>query len=386
MNGLKYALVTCLIFFLSPLSMIADDSQKVVKSIFIVGAKKTKEWVILREMTIRRGDTIDLKTLPAKIKRSEENIYNLALFNEVTINDQVIEDDLHLIITVKERWFILGAPSLGVEERNSYDLIEALKRKDFHRLVYGMAIQWRNVYRRNETLTFDGQLGFSKRLNIDFFRPALFRKANIDFRIGFNSVNEREIIIGTDSGVPQWQRVETEPFQRSFEGYLGFRKRFSIYQSLYAEASYRTLRFADSLYVFDVGGEIPGYITQNNGREYYPSLKLLFSDDHRDIRSFPLEGYKYQLFLRFAGGLAGISTFQMTKLGATWAHHIPLGERWNFSYGFHNALILGDSIPFFEKNFVGVNRTDFIGSSTELRGYEKYALSGTFVNMNKAEI
>jgi outer membrane protein assembly factor BamA len=391
MNGSKRFQGTCLIFLIffslcPDTKVLADDGLKVVKTVFVVGAKKTKEWVIFREMTIQKGDSIHLKDLPAKIKRSEENIYNLALFNEVKIHERVLEDELHFIISVKERWYILGAPQLSVEERNTYDLVEALKRRDFRRLVYGMAVQWRNVSGRNETFTFDGQLGFSKRLNIDFFRPALFRKANIDFRLGVHYVSEREVILGTDSAAPQWRRVELEPLQRSFEGYIGGRKRFSIYQSLYAELSYKNVQLSDSLYAFEPGGKIAPYITQSDGREYYPSLRLLFSDDHRDIKSFPLEGYKYQLFLRLAGGISRLSSLSMTKMGATWAHHIPLGKRWNFSYGFHNALILGDSIPFFEKNFVGINRTDFIGSSTELRGYERYALSGTFVNMNKAEV
>lgn len=372
------------LFMLVPAFFFAQDSVT-VETITIIGTKKTKDWVIEREMTFRKGELVALSQLDAGIERSEDNIYNLALFNEVRIMPQIIGNDLHLVVTVKERWYLLGAPILGVEERNTYDLVNALGRLDFRRLVYGLSLSWRNVSGRNETLTFDGQLGFSKRLRVDFFRPALFRKANIDGRIGLAYVNEHEVIIGTEEGVPQWRRVESEPFQLSWLGYIGIRKRFSLYQSLYAELSYQTYTFSDSLNSFQINGDLPRYITGTDGREYYPSLILNFSDDRRDIKSFPLKGYKYQLLFRYAGPRS-VSSTSFIKLGGTLAHHIPLGKRWNFAWGTHNILALGDSIPFFAKNFVGISRTEFAGVSTNLRGYEPYAIAGTFVNMNKAEV
>ncbi|MEZ4777019.1 MAG: POTRA domain-containing protein [Bacteroidia bacterium] len=376
------------VFLLLSFSLSNIFSQDLLKisGITVIGTQKTKDWVVLRELTFHIGDTLSARSLESKIERSEQNIYNLGLFNEVKIMPQPIGADIHIIITVKERWYLLGAPILGVEERNTYDLVQALGRRDFRRLVYGLSLSWRNVSGRNETLTFDGQLGFSKRIYVDFFRPALFRKANIDGRIGLRYIDEKEIIIGTEAGNVQWRRVSQEPFQLSWEGLLGARKRFSLYQNLYAEISYQTFSFSDSLYQFQLNGGDARYITQNNGREFFPSLILTFSDDRRDIKSFPLKGYKYQLLFRYVGPKGNFASTSFYKIGATWAHHIPLGRRWNFAYGTHNMLAVGDSIPFFAKNFVGISRSEFAGVSTNLRGYEPYAIDGTFVNMNKAEV
>ena len=376
---------TALLTLLFVSTLVRAQESVVLSTISILGAEKTKDWVILRELTFVRGDTLLRDQLEGILDRSRQNVYNLGLFNEVEMEQIQIEDQLHLIIKVKERWYLLGYPILRFEERNTFDIIQAIRQTNFRRLVYGAALQWRNFTGRNETLTLTGQLGFSKRFAVDLLRPALFRKANTDFRIGFRYSNEKEIIIGTDAGRVQWKAIEQEPFRISHEAYLGLRKRISIYQNLYAEISFKNILFSDSLYAINPGGEQLRLISRTDGRAWYPGFILQYSEDRRDLKSFPLKGFKYQLFFRRAG-LKGLSSNQFSKLGATWAHHLPISEKWNFAYGFHHIYTFGDTIPWFEKNFIGFNRSEFTGLSTNLRGYEPYVIDGTYLGMNKLEI
>ena len=376
---------TALLMLLLLLSLVWAQDKVFVASISVLGAEKTKDWVILREMTINKGDSLPQHSVDGELNRSEQNIYNLGLFNEVEMQPVWLEKELHLIVKVKERWYLLGYPILRFEERNTFDIIKAIQQANFRRLVYGAALQWKNFTGRNETLTFSGQLGFSKRFIIDFLRPAFFRKANIDLRIGYKYFNEKEIIVGTEAGRVQWRSVESEPFQLSHEAYLGFKKRFSLYQNLYAELSFKNIQFSDSLYAFNLTGEPLRLINRSDGRAQYPSLIVQYSEDRRDLKSFPLKGYKFQAFFRKAG-LKGVSTNHFTKVGVTWAHHLPIAKKWNLAYGLHHVYTFGDTIPWFEKNFVGINRSEFTGLSTNLRAYEPYAIDGTYLGMNKMEI
>ncbi|MEM6806567.1 MAG: hypothetical protein AAF696_34525, partial [Bacteroidota bacterium] len=91
------------------------------------------------------------------------------------------------------------------------------------------------------------------------------------------------------------------------------------------------------------------------------------------------------IFGRYTG-IGGISTTQFGKIGGTFVHHIPFNKKWNFAYGTHLVMSIGDSIPYFEKNFVGARRREFMGISTSLRGYQPFVIDGAFVNMNKAEL
>lgn len=370
-----------------PKSGPQQSSPKQVKvfTLAIIGAEKTKSWVILRELNFARGDTIDLPEVKDRLEKSRQNIYNLGLFNDVQMKAQVIEDQLHVIIEVKERWFLFGKPILRLEERNTYDLLNVIRERNFERLVYGLSLSWRNLTGRNETLSFSGQLGYTQRLRIDFFRPALFRKSNIDLRVGYRYANEQEIIIGTIDGALQRRRIESEPFQTSHEPFLAIRKRISLRKNLYVEINYKWIHFSDSLYLLELNPLENNFITEPDGKEYYPSLIAQYTVDLRDIRRFPLKGYRYQVFGRYTG-IKGLSTAQFGKIGATFAHHIPLNRRWNFAYGSHLVFSMGDSIPYFEKNFVGRSRKEFLGLSSTLRGYEPYVIDGSFVNMTKAEL
>ena len=93
---------------------------------------------------------------------------------------------------------------------------------------------------------------------------------------------------------------------------------------------------------------------------------------------------RYQLLMRLAGP-EGMGTHQFAKVGFTWAEYIPLSRRFNFAYGVQNIVTFGKSLPYYEKSAIGLSRKDLPGISTELRGYERYAIDGSMVSMAKAE-
>lgn len=363
----------------------AEEPERLyVQSVSILGAQKTKPVVILRELTFQKGDTLFSFELQKLFDRNQQNVYNLGLFNKVSFSKEIFENTIHIIITVKERWYIFPRPHFRLEERNSYDLVGAIKNGNLERFSYGMFLLWRNFGGYNETLQFYGQLGFSKRLYIDFLRPAIFPRQRIDMITGFHYINRKEVIYGTENGVVQWGKTQTEPSQISYNLYLGLRKRFSVYSSLYTEFSFKQYQFSDSIYTFQLNGEQAPFITNDNAREYYPGLVLSYAKDKRDLKSFPLKGYKYQFFGRITG-FPGFSSTQFAKLGGSWAHYIPLSKRWNFSYGTSHLYTFGKKIPFFEKTTIGINRRDIPGLSSTIRGYEPYAIDGSYIMMTKSE-
>ncbi|MEL6652509.1 MAG: BamA/TamA family outer membrane protein, partial [Bacteroidota bacterium] len=357
-----------------------------VKNVTLLGALKTRPWVIMRELTFAADSTYRGSVLEEQLQKSQRNLYNLGLFNEVVLTPQLSGGYVTVVVLVKERWYIFGSPTLQLDERNNYDLVQAIRTLDFRRAVFGADLSWRNVSGQNENLVFAARIGWKQRFSLSFFRPAAFRKQNIDLRIGFGFGSNDEILIGTDSGRVVWQRLETQLIQRNIGGNIGLQKRFDPYRFLSLDLKYQHLAFSDSLYQFRINDELVRFATQNQGREYYPTLSLAWYVDRRDVRSFPLSGYKYQLLAQYSGPEGLIATTSFGKIGATWAHHIPFGKRWNFAYGTHHMLTIGDSIPWFDKSVVGIGRSDFSGTSTELRGYEPFAVLGTYVTLNKAEL
>lgn len=328
-------------------------------------------------MTFGAGDTLPRSGIANVIEINRQNLFNLELFNSVNLDIEPSEKGITVTVTVRERWYIIPVPRVGLEERNAYD---ALRQGNLKRLVYGLAVDWRNLSGNNERLRVLGQLGFSQRLYIEYLYPAIFPKANIDLSLGLRYINEPEIITGTDSGSVRWNVTESEALRRTHRAEIGLTKNWGPRKQLRLRLDYTNLRFADSIYLYN-----PRFITNASQREWYPSLRLAYANDQRDYRSFPLRGYKYQILFRQAG-LSSIGTTQFTRIGATWAQHIPLGKRWNIAYGTHHMLTFGKRVPWQEKTFIGIQTNEFRGLGYNIRGYEPYAIDGDYIHISKAEV
>ena len=350
-----------------------------VQTILITGAKKTKRPVVLRELTFKEKDHLPKESLSNILERNRQNVFNLGLFSSVELEPMVIGADLHLVIHVKERWYIFPIPKVKAEERNSYDLIRSFSNGDFHRVSYGLDLQWYNVTGRNEQLTFFGQLGFSERLRFRYSHPGIFGMQYTDLSFGGSYINKNEIITGTENGQALWNRLEENPLEVSKNVFLSVRHRFSLYTNISVSLDYSWRKYADSLNVFN-----QSYLPGEGLRINYPSLVVAYRHDTRDWHSFPMEGRRYQVAFRYAGP-STVFSHQFSKIGLSWAEYYPLGKRFFFSYGVQNVFTLGNEVPYFEKSSVGLSGKDIPGISTELRGYERYAIDGSWVGMAKTE-
>lgn len=366
-----------------PLPAWAQE-QICVSRINLIGNRLTRPWVIERELTFEAGDSLRLDSIYEILTQNQRNIHNLNLFQTVQVLPVRKLDTLEIQILLKERSPLGGQPIFAIEERNSYDIVGAFTSGDFHRLVYGGFGVARNLTGRGELVDLTLQWGFSRRVRLRFVRPNLWPRFNLDLRVGASYIQQPEIMVGTTRGQVQWIEVSSAPLQRSVKAFAGLNKRLGLYKNLYTELSFTHYLLDDSLYNFTLEGVPHRYLTGNQGLERFIELLVMAEWDRRDWRSFPMDGFQLRLMGRAAGGPG--ATTQFAKLGATWAHHIPLTNRFNLAYGLQSLYTFGRDIPFFEKSQVGILRYEFPGISTELRGYEPYTIDGTFLNLAKTEL
>jgi outer membrane protein assembly factor BamA len=364
------------LLFLVLCSSVALAQPIRIDSIHIEGAKKTKPMVILRQMNVQVGDTVDLTDLEDIKKKNKENIYNLSLFTVVEVESELGPDGLLLHVRVQERWFIWPQPYLVLEERT---FNEWWQDKDLDRLVYGLGVTWQNFSGWNDNLYVYAQNGYSRRLTAQFYRPFLFPKPQVDGTFSFYYVNNKEIGYGTEDGFLKLARLSSNRIRKSYTGSAVFGKRFSARDQVQLTLGYQYFDVHDSLKLIDTAPPYPGrsYLTDGANREQYPFVGLSYINDQRDMRAFPLDGYKYSAFFR-ALGMPGFGTSVFGKAGISFSHHIPIRKRWNFAYGTQNFFLIGKKVPYYDKFFIG------FGSF--LRGFEPYVIDGSVVSLNKAEV
>ena len=184
--------LTVFLLLTQPVSarVAADSAQKViVRSVTLKGNYRTRDRIILREMTLHIGDSVRLADLPDRLAWDQRNINNTTLFVTVDMDTQLSPaiDSIHLAqldltVVMKERWYIIAYPVFDLADRNFnewwYD-----RGRDFRRVVYGGHLSYRNVTGRNDKLQLAIERGFLQRTALAYTRPYIDRAQRIGLRV-----------------------------------------------------------------------------------------------------------------------------------------------------------------------------------------------------------
>ena len=116
------------------------------------GNKKTKTYIILREMFFKQGDTIATSQFAEKLEQSKQFIFNTTLFVDVDIQySKLGNNKVAVIVLVKERWYIFPLPYFKLVDRNFNDWW-VNQNRDFSRVNYGVNFVHNNLSGNNDKL------------------------------------------------------------------------------------------------------------------------------------------------------------------------------------------------------------------------------------------
>jgi outer membrane protein assembly factor BamA len=308
--------VFCFLLLSNFLSWSQDTTDFLkIRTIYIEGNKKTKPFVILREMTVHEGDSFPTKDMGVVLLQNRLNIFNIKLFNEVNVNLKNWEgDSLDLVISVKERWVILPVPIIAFADRNVAEWWRQYKH-DFKRLQYGAQLNWDNLSGRNDRLYFAMSFGFAQRLDVGYTIPQFNRKKEqVGFSVLFNMSRSKRIAFNTlddklafmDLGTSwQLQKIEIAPR-------ISFRKK--IYNTHFFRIGYGISTISDSVYKAN-----PNYFLDGAQSQQYFKIGYDFVSDYRNIRTYPTDGWYFAF--NFTNYGLGFMKTRMTTTGAQFSKY-----------------------------------------------------------------
>ncbi len=357
---------------------LAQDSTGYIKirNLFIEGNKKTKVFVIRREMTLHENDSFPSKDMFSVLQQNKQNIFNLNLFNDVSVNIKNWENDsLDLITTVHERWVIVPVPIIKFADRNVAEWWRQY-RHDFKRLQYGAQLNWDNFTGRNDRFLFGMSFGFAQRMDIGYVLPQFNKgKQQIGFSVfltllrtkyvAYNTINDQLAFLDLSKS---WllKKIEITP-------QISYRKR--IYNTHFISIGYGYTAINDS-----VAKANPGYFLNGDRTQQYFKVGYIFESDHRDFRTYATSGWLFSFnFTNYGLG------FLKTRMSATgikfnkyfqWKKH-PIFSmagmfKWQFSWPFNQPYNL--------------QYTKSLGyEENAIRGYEVNVLDGRHFLLAKNE-
>ena len=165
---------------MSDTNQVKSDSLYRVESVMVVGNEETKEFVILREMSLQPGEHITEEL----VAYDQNRIYSLGLFNRVVIHVvPASEEKANLIVEVSERWYIFPFPIFGIRDR------------DWKKVYFGGGLLHSNFRGRNEKLYATIILGYDPSFAVSYRNPFLVNDGSYQFdtRFAYDKIRNRSI-------------------------------------------------------------------------------------------------------------------------------------------------------------------------------------------------
>ncbi len=341
-----------------------------VNRILIVGNKTTRDRIILRELSLQPGDTINNKLLSQVIQNDKNKIYNLRLFNTVEVSPITLSDNkVDLLVELTERWYTFPVPIFELSDRNFNEWWQTYNH-DIRRTNYGIRLYKYNFRGRNETLRLTAQFGFSKRFDLVYRIPNLDRnqKQGLSFLISYGQ--PKNLSYFTDNHKLLFLKSDKELRTSTVFG-VTYSYRKSFYETHNIGLDYRNSEIADTIASLN-----PNYYGNGSIKQQFESITYSFTSDHRDVFAYPLKGHHSNIYLKKIGlGLS--SDVDQFEINLTHARYLDLKNGYYFSNFTSVYLSTPQSQPYSLYNAIGY-RKQF------LRGYEVFLIEGSRFVMNKS--
>ncbi|MBM3178302.1 MAG: hypothetical protein FJZ78_09875 [Bacteroidetes bacterium] len=353
---------------------VEADSTEVVRigRILILGNRVTQERIILREMSLKPGDTIRRFQLKKVLEQDRIRIYNLRLFNRIYLQPADLEPgQTDILVELEERWYTFPVPIFELSDRNFNEWWENYKH-DFSRVNYGLRLFQYNFRGRNETLRLTARFGFSRRFDLYYRIPNLSRNQKHGLLFEMAYAEPVNLAYRTKDHILDFLN-DRKPLRKTTGVSVTYSFRKSFYQTHSVEFTYDQSSVADTIKILN-----PEYFSKGVSQQWYNRITYRFVSEHRDVVAYPLHGYQVTAGVSRVGLGLGDKVNQWT-VAATYAHHLEVGKDLYFSWYNAASLTAPADQPYAMVNGIGY-RKQF------LRGYEIYVIEGPFFSMNKATL
>jgi len=376
-NTTKYQLIFLLLcFWYSATSAqipnptdTTDARYVTIDNIFIIGNKKTKASIILRELSVKKGMSLYYPDLMKHLDSDQDKIYNTRLFNEVKVNTLDLSTDrVDIVVQVNERWYTYPIPVFKLEDRNLNDWIKN-QGADFSRVNYGIKFTQYNLRGRNEKLKLGAQFGFTNNYFISYKIPYIDRsqKNGLEIKVGYRENKNTPYI--TEEHKQVFLTSEEIQFQETYS-FITYTRRSQFYNFHDVTFEYNNSKISDTLNIVN-----PRYFSNRETQQQYLALRYKFTKDKRDIVAYPLKGYRIQVELSKIG-LGIHNELDIVDFRATHDRYLEIGKKMYFSI-YTKAVVSSPNNQSYSLFPSLGKREDFV------RGYELYLIEGSSYALNK---
>ncbi len=345
----------------------------IIDSIVLLGNNITKDFIILRELDFKTGDTISSGKLFAAFQISQQNLMKTSLFNFVNISDSIVGQgdlsEIHVHIAFVERWYLWPFPIFEISDRN---LNVWWQDKNFDRVSYGLFLNKENNRGRMEKLRLLLRFGYDERYEISYQIPYINQKQTFGAGMGMGWIQNHEVAYQTLDNKQEFIRDESKYLFTNYYSYFTLTHRPTLFHYHMVQLKFNYFSFGDTVLALN-----PNYSFNGSKTNEYFSLNYQFISDHRDSKVYPLVGNYFSGQLSKSGlGITKTDNLGMMDLMGSYRKYWDLPNNLYFSTDWTGKISTNRDQPYFYQRGLGYDR-NFV------RGYELYVIDGQSYVLSK---
>ena len=336
--------------YISEYSKAIDTLNLIVKDIVFSGNKITKDEIILREMTLKKGQKFTLK----KLVDDHQRIYNLGLFTRVDIIPVPLNSKQVMInVDVQERWYIFPLPNAGIDDG------------EWKKVWLSANLRWDNFRGRNEQLNVYLRIFYNPAVSLSYSVPWIGKKLHLfaGYSIGYSKNRNKSLIAvgrGSEGNTILYNEENYDNYNFHTDITIGkfLSKRFAVF----TDFGFNSVRVSEYA---------PGRTISTSGKDRFFGISPGVSYDSRDIIEYATKGYfartAFTKFLELGDNIsysrASIESQSFIPLNITKNYYLTLASR------AFTDFPLGGIVPLYDHQFLGY-------SDNLVRGWRGEAYEG----------
>lgn len=305
-NKIKYPLFF-IAFFLFFSNLVS--AQIKISSIQIEGNRRTKPYIILRELPYHEGDIISKDSLAILDTISQQQLYNTSLFEQVTVYSEAIDSTQVVIkIQVNERWYLFPIPSFKWVDRN-FNQWWNEQNRSLDRVNYGLNLRQSNVTGNNDKLNAAFVTGYTNQANFRYQIPFIDKKLRYGLAFGWQNATQKEINIATKLDKQVFYKTR-DIIQEGYRANASLLYRPNLFERHSFQLGMGRNEISDSAFLYQAS-----YLPSHQKTFSYVDAALSFSSIRFDYNAYPTKGQStdFILYQRFSKN-SNLSSIQFRKV------------------------------------------------------------------------
>ena len=355
--------------FIGQIGYAQVHAQIKISAIEITGNKKTKDYIVKRELPYKVGDLLSKDNLDSLNIVSQQQLFNTALFLETNVSSEILDSaSAKIKIQLKERWYFFPIPYFRWVDRNFNQWWNESNRS-LERVNYGINFRQANATGNNDKLTIGYITGYMHQAVLRYQLPFIDKQLKYGMGLGWAQFNQKELNYATVENKQVFLRTE-DLIRKGYRGNVNLTYRPNLFERHALQVGIGNESISDSAFAIT-----PNFLPNHKKSFSYIDLNWSYSKVRFDYNAYPTKGASTEIALaqRFSKE-SNLSAIQFRQIVA---HRIAPNR-----FIFAESLTIGRTMQksnYSDRKLMGYGLM-------QMNGLEYYVVDGHAATLFKAAI